>query len=140
MLTKDEIGKALERWYSAWNEHDLDGVMDLFHDDVVFESWAGGRISGKASLRRAWSEWFAHHGDFRFTGIETFIDETGQKALFHWRLDWPSTEEGYNGEPECRYGVDILHFDDGKIIRKLTFSKTAVEIGGKTIRLTADER
>ena len=26
----------------AWNAHDLDGVMDLFHEGVVFENWTGG--------------------------------------------------------------------------------------------------
>jgi len=45
----------------------LDGVMELFHEDILFEKWTGGKAEGKENLRRAWSDWFARHGGFRFT-------------------------------------------------------------------------
>ena len=67
MLTRDEIAQALAEWQVAWNKHDLDGVMALFHDEVVFENWTGARVAGKRALRRAWAPWFAEHGGFRPT-------------------------------------------------------------------------
>ena len=136
-LSRDEIEESLARWQQAWNRHDLEGVMALIHDQVLFETWSGARVKGKARLRRAWSTWFAEHGGFEFAEEETFIDETGQKALFRWQLRWPSPEEGYKGETEHRKGVDVLHFEDGKIIRKLTYSKTTVQIDGATVPLLA---
>ena len=27
-----------ENWLAAWNAHDLDAVLTLFHDDIVFTS------------------------------------------------------------------------------------------------------
>ena len=66
---------------------------------------------------------------------ETFIDEKEQKVLYCWLLEWPSFEGGYEGKPEKRRGVDILHFKDGKIINKFTYSKTTVEIDGKRLSL-----
>jgi len=52
-----------ERWLVAWNAHDLDAVMTLFHDDVVFTSplaikvvpESEGVLHGKEALRAYWS-------------------------------------------------------------------------------------
>lgn len=137
ILFREKIGEALTKWYLAWNEHDLDGVMELFHDDVLFENWTGAKIKGKRALRQAWTPWFTNHRGFRFTEEETFIDETEQKALYRWQLEWPSPEKGYKGRHERRRGIDVLHFQDGKIVCKLTYSKTTVEIDGIMVRLCA---
>ena len=121
MLTRDQIKKALAEWDQAWVKHDLKGVMKIFHEDIYFENWTGGRVKGKAALQQAWAPWFADHKGFRFNMEDLFIDETEQKALYQWQLDWPSGEKGYEGKPEQRRGLDILHFKDGKLINKLTY-------------------
>jgi len=112
--------------------------MELFHDEILFENWTGGKAKGKEALRQASTSWFKNHGGFRFTEEETFIDETAQKVLYRWQLDWPSFEKGYEGRPEMRRGVDVLHFRNGKIIQKLTYSKTTVEIDRQRVRLCAE--
>lgn len=132
---RDRMAHDLARWYRAWDEHDLEGVLALMHDDVRFEHWDGSLIIGKAALRRAWSAWFAG-GGFRFVEQETFLDETVSKALFRWRLRRPSPLPDHRGEPQERQGVDVLHFADGLIIRKLTFCQTTVVVAGR--RLPAD--
>jgi ketosteroid isomerase-like protein len=137
MLSRKEMEQCLGKWYHAWLNHDLEGVMELFHDEILFENWTGGKAQGKQALRQAWTDWFANHRGFRFTEEETFIDEVQQKVLYRWQLDWPSLEKGYEGRPEIRRGVDVMHFKDGKIIRKLTYSKTTLLIEGKRIRLSA---
>jgi len=138
MLSRDEIQKALAKWNRAWDEHDLEGVMELFHKDILFENWTGGRVRGKEALRKAWEPWFQNHGGFRFIGEDTFIDEGEQKVLYQWTLEWPSTEKGYQGQVEKRRGLDVMHFKNGKIIRKSTYSKTTLEIGGKRVKLVAE--
>ncbi len=134
-LTREEILVTLRKWNQAWDAHDLEQVMDLFHDDIYFENWTGGRVKGKAALRQAWRDWFENHGGFRFIEEELFSDEVEQRALYRWELEWPSLEAGCEGRFEKRRGVDVIHFQDGKIINKLTYSKTVVEIDGKRIRL-----
>lgn len=134
LLQRDEILELLGRWYRAWDRHDLEAVMALFSDDVLFENWTGARVRGKEALRRAWAQWFAGR-DFRFEEEETFVDEAAQKALYRWTLRWPSGEPGRGGLPEVRRGVDVLHFTDGLIARKLTYSKTVLEIDGERVRL-----
>ena len=134
MLSRDKIEKILVKWYQSWNEHNLDDVMRLFHDEVIFENWTGRKIKGKKALRRAWEPWFRNHEEFRFVEKETFIDEIQQKALFRWLLEWPSKEKGFEGLLEKREGVDVLHFKKRKIIQKLTYSKTSVEIDNELIK------
>ncbi len=127
----------LTHWNDAWNEHDLGRVMELLHDEVEFENWTGGIVKGKAALRQAWAPWFANHGGFRFTTEDLFVDEKAEKVLFRWALDWPSMEKGHEGKTERRRGVDVMHFRDGKILKKYTYSKTTLEIGGKRVKLSA---
>ena len=137
MLSRSEIKKVLKKWNQAWARHDLEGVMQLFHDDVLFENWTGGTAQGKANLRKAWIPWFENHGGFQFSEEDTFVDEAEQKVLYQWQLAWPSLESGFEGQPEIRRGVDVIHFKDDKIVKKITYSKTTIEIGSKPIRLTA---
>ena len=130
-LSRNEIKEALKEWNLAWENHDLEGVMTLFHEEVVFENWTGARVRGKEALQKAWQPWFANHGNFRFIEEETFIDEKEQKALYRWLLEWPSVEIGSEGKTEKRRGVDVIHFKNRKIINKFTYSKTTIEIDGK---------
>ena len=47
MLSRKEIEILLKAWNQAWDRHDIDGVMQLFHEDVIFENWSGARAKGK---------------------------------------------------------------------------------------------
>ncbi|MEE8354525.1 MAG: nuclear transport factor 2 family protein [Candidatus Bathyarchaeia archaeon] len=136
-LTREEIRESLTVWNEAFYAHDLKGVLDLLHDEIYFENWTGGQVKGIESLKTAWAPWFKDHGGFRFTTEDTLIDEAQQKAVTRWRLDWPSTEAGYEGLRETRRGVDVMRFEDGKVIEKLTYSQTTLEIDGRIVRLRA---
>ena len=135
-LTRKEIEALWKSWSSAWDNHDLEGVMAVFHDEILFDNWTGGKAVGKDRLRNAWQDWFNNHGNFKFVQEEIFIDEIDQKLLYRWELIWPSFESGYEGKIEKRRGVDVIHFKDGKIITKLTYSKTTIEIEGQRVKLT----
>lgn len=76
-----------ERWARNWNAHDIDAVLDDFHDDVVFTSPVAARllpetrgvVRGKAALRRYWTAALARIPDLRFSiegvcqGINTIV-------------------------------------------------------------------
>jgi ketosteroid isomerase-like protein len=127
-LTKPDMVFRIKAWLQAWDDHDLDGVMEVMHEDVVFENWTGQVIKGKQALRRAWIPWFLKHGNFKFVAEDIFVDESEQKALFRWQLEWPSIEPAHVGKQEVRRGVDVLHFQNGQIFEKLTYSKTLILI------------
>jgi ketosteroid isomerase-like protein len=86
LLSRNEFKNALKEWNLSSNAHDLGGVMNFIHDDVLFENWTGGKVIGNETLTKAWVTWFANHGGFRFTEKEIFIDEKDQKVLFRWVL------------------------------------------------------
>jgi len=134
-LTTAEIKLIFKDWLKAWNEHDIKGVLSLFHDDIIFENFTGIKIVGKKMLQRSWSPWFLNHGNFKFLEEDIFFDENEQKMLFMWKLEWPSLIESYLGKLEIRRGVDILYFENGKIIQKLSYSKTTIQIEGSLVSL-----
>jgi ketosteroid isomerase-like protein len=136
-LSKDEILKLIKDWLIFWDEHNLEGVMELMNEDVVFENWTGEIISGKSNLQRSWVSWFINHGNFKFTQNDIFVDEHEQKVLFSWTLNWPSMEKAFKGKSELRRGVDVLHFKDGKISNKYSYSKTMIHICSKQVSLSA---
>ncbi len=136
-LSKEEIKRAMAKNSVAWDNRDLEGVLELYHDDVYFENWTGGYAQGKEALHKSWTPWFTSGDDFQFNRDDLFVDEDEQKITITWELEWPSPEKGYVGKPEKRRGVDVIHFKDGKVIKKLTYSKTTVEIDGKRVKLTA---
>jgi len=132
-LSRSEILNQFDVWLKSWNEHDLEGVMQFMHEDVFFENWNRSNISGKEPLKTIWKRWFENHGNFKFSTEDLFIDEQQQKIAFSWKLEWPSPEKKYLGHPEVRRGMDILQLENGKIRKKITYSKTAVQIDNQSI-------
>jgi ketosteroid isomerase-like protein len=136
-LSKVEILKLINVWLAAWDEHDLEGVVLLMDENIVFENWTGATIIGKNNLQKAWAPWFRNHGNFKFTKEDIFVDQQEQKVLFSWSLQWPSPEKDFKGKTEVRRGVDVLHFKNGKICRKYSYSKTTIQIDSFQVALTA---
>lgn len=70
-------------WEAAWNRHDLEAVLQHFHDDVVFTSPVArqigfsqdGIVRGKDALRRYWALGLAKTPDLRFqvTSVYTSV-------------------------------------------------------------------
>ena len=136
-LSRAEILQQFNTWLIAWNEHDLDRVMEFIHEDIIFENWDDSIISGKIPLKRSWSTWFRNHGNFKFIFEDILIDEAEQKMTFTWKLQWPSLEKNYFGKQEKRRGVDILYLKEGKIYKKNTYSKTTLEIDSVPVHMFA---
>ena len=136
-LSRSEIGEQFNKWLGAWNEHDLEGVMEFMHEEIIFNSWNGSSVCGKVMLKKSWQRWFDNHGNFKFILEDLFIDETEQKMMFSWELEWPSPEKNYSGKREKRKGVDILCLKDGKIHIKNTYSKTTLEIDSVKVSMYA---
>ena len=136
-LSKIEILDLINEWLVAWDNHDLVGVTLLMDENIVFENWTGATIIGKSNLQKAWAPWFRNHGNFKFTKEDIFVDQQEQKVLFSWSLQWPSPEKDFKGKTEVRRGVDVLHFKNGKICQKYSYSKTTIQIDSLQVALTA---
>ncbi|MEO6682738.1 MAG: nuclear transport factor 2 family protein [Ginsengibacter sp.] len=135
MLSRKKIENHFFTWLEAWNNHDIEGIMDFIHEEIEFTTWNGKIIAGKNSLKKFWTAWFFLHGNFKFTMEDFFLDEQHQKIIFAWQLKWPSLEKYYFGRKEIRQGVDILHLKEGKILKKNTYSKTFIHIDDQEISM-----
>ena len=73
-----------EQWVAAWNAHDVESVLEHFHQDVVFTSPVAakllpdtaGIVHGKPALRHYWTQALQRIPNLRFTveGVYQGID------------------------------------------------------------------
>lgn len=138
-LSRSEILENFNLWLIAWDNYDLETVLKYMHEDIVFEGWDGTVVTGKKTLQAIWTPWFIFNGNFKFISEDISIDEQNQKMTFLWRLEWPSIEKDFKGKPEVRRGLDVLHFLDGKINKKYSYSKTSIEIEDRIVLLHASK-
>ncbi len=72
------------QWARDWNRQNLDGIMSLFRDDVVFRSTEAvpvlgtGEVRGKPSLRAFWNATLARQPNRHLEVIDVF---SGQNIL-----------------------------------------------------------
>src|SRR5438128_2411973 len=114
------------RFTDAFNRDDLDGVMSFMADEAVYEEFNGTINQGAAAIRAAFVPQF--RGDFgtlRFVTEDLFVDAGTGKALIRW-LCTLETKRG----PAGWRGLDILHFENGKITQKLTYAKARTPLLG----------
>ena len=107
---------TIERFNEAFNRHDIDAIMALMTDDVVFENTSPGpdgeRHEGQAAVRAAWEGFFAASPNAHFETEELFA--AGDRAVFRWRYSW--------GDGHVR-GIDLFQVRDGKVAEKLSYVK-----------------
>jgi len=113
---------ALAAFSAAFGSGDVDAIMALMTDDVVFESTGpapdGVRVEGAAAVRAVWENLFGGGTRSpRFSEEDSFYD--GGRAVLRWRFDWLEAD----GSPGHVRGVDVLTFRDGKVAEKLSYVK-----------------
>ncbi len=117
MDTPDLVLGLMDRFTAALNAHDLDTVLTLVTDDIVFESTSpppdGTRYQGRAAVAQVWGDLLASTPTARFAVEEQFSDGSG-RAVVRWRYDW--------GEGHVR-GVDIVRVRDGRLAESLAYVK-----------------
>ena len=107
---------TIERFNEAFNRHDVDAVMALMTEDVVFENTSpapdGERFEGQAAVRAFWERFFGGSPGAHFEAEESLA--AGDRCVVRWRYSW--------GDGHIR-GVDVLQVRDGKVAEKLSYVK-----------------
>ena len=113
------------RFNTVWNGHDLDGIMAMMTDDVVFEAsfgkdpW-GTRAVGRAAVREQIAEILQRIPDVRWDEIRHFA--CPELAV----VEWITTGTPTGGTRFEVYGCDVLALRDGKIAAKRSFRKAVL--------------
>ncbi|MGB2695518.1 MAG: nuclear transport factor 2 family protein [Dehalococcoidia bacterium] len=112
---------VIERFNEAFNNHDVDHVMALMTDDVVFENTSpspdGERYEGQAAVRAFWERLFASSPQAHFESEDMFAG--GDRCTVRWRYTWVSGD-GSKGHVR---GVDVFRVRDSKVAEKLSYVK-----------------
>ena len=125
-MDHDEAMEVIRAITTAFDEHDLDGIMAHFTDDAVFESprgpdaW-GQRFVGRDEVRNAFAGRFAGIPDIRYTDAEHFVD--GERGASEWTLSGTMT----SGQRIEVRGCDLWTFRDGRVAKKDSFWKLRTE-------------
>ena len=113
---------TIQRFNEATNRHDVDAMMELMTDDVVFENTMpppdGERHEGHAAVRAIWDELFRANPSAAFETEELFA--AGDRCVVRWRYRWAPDQSGKPGHVR---GVDVFRVRGGKIAEKLAYVK-----------------
>src|SRR5437870_352357 len=127
----------VERFNRVWNGHDIDGILAMMTDDVVFEAsfgkdpW-GTRVVGRANVRQFLKDMFERIPDVRW-------DET--RHVVHPDVvvvEWLTTGTPKGGAPYEVEGCDILTLRDetyaATVVGAVVHARRTVEAGVTTVR------
>jgi ketosteroid isomerase-like protein len=111
-----DLGAFIDRYDRAWNEQDVETIVSMHTEDMVFCNHTRGiRVEGE-SVRALLEETFASQPDLRFRGRRRYI---GDDLVVS---EWTATASDEEGRPIEWDGVDIFPFRDGLIARKDVYS------------------
>jgi len=113
---------TLKAFLDAFNRHDLDAIMEYFAEECVFymprgSGPRGDKYEGKSQVRAGLAK--------RFEGLPDV--HYGEDK--HWTCgefgasEWTLTGTTLQGMKIRVRGVDLLEFEEGKIVRKDSFWK-----------------
>jgi ketosteroid isomerase-like protein len=115
----------VDRFNTVWNGHDVDGILGMMTDDVVFEAsfgkdpW-GTRVVGKAAVRELLHGMFTRIPDVRWDEIRHFAHP--DLAV----VEWITSGTLHGGTRYEVYGCDVLALRDGRIAAKRSFRKGVI--------------
>lgn len=117
-----QIAELYYRFGQAWAAKDVDALMLMTHEDIVFCASVGpepGRTwSGRTGARQGFETMLAHD-DAAAVRIVEFHDG-GQWAAATWEME---LEPCGSRRPDRVCGVDIIMIRDGLLIRKDAYRK-----------------
>lgn len=114
MQTMNKNKDIAQRWFKAFNEQNLDNLLELYHDNAqhyspklkIHQPHTQGLIMGKEALRNWWADAFQRLPQLRYHPQQLIADDD---AVFmdYWRTT--------PGEEDLRVG-EVLEIKDGKIM------------------------
>ena len=112
----------LQKYSDAWNDHDIDAIMDMMTDDCNFETGGGSerfgtRHSGSDEVRKRFIEVWTDIPDVSFSNCLHFVQ--GDRGCSQWTI----TGTRPDGSTMELDGCDLFEFQDGKIRVKNSFVK-----------------
>ena len=107
-MTQEE--QLIRRYFQTFNRHNIEGVMDCFHEHPVLVGADGKRIEGRAEVRRCYEASFASFPDGRCQ-LRLYTGNDG-RAVAESRFLGTGRRDGHVVEA---IGAEVIEIVDGKI-------------------------
>jgi ketosteroid isomerase-like protein len=114
--------ESLRALLAAFNQHNLDRIMEFFSEDATFDlprgphPW-GTRYVGKDEVRTGLASRFSGIPDVHYGNARHWV--SGDRGVSEWLLTGTST----TGEKISVQGCDLFEFRGGHIVRKDSYWK-----------------
>ena len=125
-VVDDALGKrreaVLERFMAAWNDHDVDALMDCMAETCAFQMPSGPDVGGKRhegrdAVRTAFAGVFETFPDATWRDVQNRV--TGDLGVSSWRFVATSRD----GSLVDAEGCDLFRFEGELIASKNAFRK-----------------
>jgi steroid delta-isomerase-like uncharacterized protein len=125
----DELQAFIDRYNSAWNEHDVNAIVAMHTEDSVFENHVTGDVNvGRDAIAAAISGIFAVFPDLAFETRRAYVrdDLVVQEWTARGTHEGAMTRSGIEVPPTGRKveykGMDVIPIRDGLVARKDVYS------------------
>ena len=98
MLLPKEV---VRKWVDAFNKHDVEAIVSLYHEDAVNHQVANSSVIGIEAIREMFTSEFA---TAEMTAIVENIFEDGEWSILEWK------------DPLGLRGCGFFHVVNGKIL------------------------
>ena len=116
---RQELVNWTEQFVNAFNKMDLNEVTNSFAENSVYEDSKGNRFYGKSEIKKAFEPLLSGEmGTIHFEGEDIFVEVTSGKVMTSWIL----TIELKGAKTKIQ-GLDLLKFNNGKVLEKLAYRK-----------------
>ena len=124
----ESLVKTISDYNEAWNSHDLDAIMEMHADDMVFANHTAGESASGPDVRGHIGSIFETWPDIHFETNRLYVRD-GVVAQ-----EWTATATHKNqmtrgdlvaeptGKTVSWEGVDVIPFEDGLVKRKDVYS------------------
>jgi steroid delta-isomerase-like uncharacterized protein len=124
----EALEAAIGRYNEAWNAHDLDAIVSMHADDMVFENHTAGERAVGEEVRKHIGAIFETWPDIRFETRRLYARDG--LVVQEWTATATHTSEMRRGdlraEPTGKTitwdGIDVIPFEDGLVKRKDVYS------------------
>jgi len=122
------LEEAIARYNEAWNSHDLDAIMAMHAEDMVFANHTAGESAQGAEVRAHIGSIFESWPDINFESRRLYArdgvvtQEWTARATHRKKMTRGDLVAEPTGKQVKWDGVDVIPFEHGKIKRKDVYS------------------
>ncbi len=116
-MSQDDVRRLVDRYRAGWFGHDVDGIMTVVTDDIVFHNvTTAERVEGAAAFRAHVADIHERWPDLGFEEHALYIaTDTGV-------AEWTARATAADGRRLEWDGIDVINCRDGLIARNAVYS------------------